>query len=99
MKKRIALVLIAVLAIGLVPAVAGAQTAEEAAAIDGARFWTRFRTIVFPLLSPTTFFVTVMAIISGFQVFRFSNKGISNFAQTCPRVNTFSLPSSSSTWT
>ena len=33
MKRRIAFVLIAVLAIGLVPAVAGAQTDEEAAAI------------------------------------------------------------------
>ncbi len=29
----------------------------EAAAIDGARFWKRFWTIVLPLLSPTTFFL------------------------------------------
>jgi sn-glycerol 3-phosphate transport system permease protein len=38
----------------------------EAAAIDGARFWTRFRTIVFPLLSPTTFFLLVVNIIYAF---------------------------------
>ncbi|SMC45974.1 sn-glycerol-3-phosphate ABC transporter permease UgpA [Primorskyibacter flagellatus] len=38
----------------------------EAAAIDGAHFWTRFRTIVFPLLSPTTFFLLVVNIIYAF---------------------------------
>ena len=38
----------------------------EAAAIDGAHFWTRFRTIVFPLLSPTTFFLMVVNIIYAF---------------------------------
>ncbi|MEP4199283.1 MAG: sn-glycerol-3-phosphate ABC transporter permease UgpA [Aliishimia sp.] len=38
----------------------------EAAAIDGARFWTRFRTIVFPLLSPTTFFLLVVNIVYAF---------------------------------
>ncbi|TCO71214.1 sn-glycerol-3-phosphate ABC transporter permease UgpA [Rhodovulum euryhalinum] len=38
----------------------------EAAAIDGAAFWTRFRTIVFPLLSPTTFFLLVVNIVYAF---------------------------------
>ncbi|OIP85169.1 MAG: glycerol-3-phosphate transporter permease [Rhodobacterales bacterium CG2_30_65_12] len=38
----------------------------EAAAIDGARFWTRFRTIVWPLLSPTTFFLMVVNIVYAF---------------------------------
>lgn len=38
----------------------------EAAAIDGARFWTRFRTIVWPLLSPTTFFLLVVNVIYAF---------------------------------
>jgi len=38
----------------------------EAAAIDGADFWTRFRTIVFPLLSPTTFFLLVVNIVYAF---------------------------------
>ncbi len=35
----------------------------EAAAIDGARPWRRFWTIVFPLLSPTTFFLLVINIV------------------------------------
>jgi sn-glycerol 3-phosphate transport system permease protein len=35
----------------------------EAAAIDGARPWRRFWTIVFPLLSPVTFFLLVINII------------------------------------
>ncbi|WP_342362145.1 sn-glycerol-3-phosphate ABC transporter permease UgpA [Terrarubrum flagellatum] len=34
----------------------------EAAAIDGARPWRRFWTIIFPLLSPTTFFLLVVNI-------------------------------------
>ena len=38
----------------------------EAAAIDGARFWKRFRTIVFPLLSPTTFFLLVVNVVYSF---------------------------------
>ena len=38
----------------------------EAAAIDGARFWKRFWTIVFPLLSPTTFFLLVVNVVYAF---------------------------------
>jgi sn-glycerol 3-phosphate transport system permease protein len=38
----------------------------EAAAIDGAGFWRRFWTIVFPLLSPTTFFLLVINIVYAF---------------------------------
>jgi sn-glycerol 3-phosphate transport system permease protein len=38
----------------------------EAAAIDGAHFWTRFRTIILPLLSPVTFFLLVVNIIYAF---------------------------------
>lgn len=38
----------------------------EAAAIDGARFWRRFFTIVLPLLSPTTFFLMVVNIVYSF---------------------------------
>jgi multiple sugar transport system permease protein len=41
----------------------------DAAAVDGATGWRRFWHITLPLLSPTTFFVVVMAIISTFQVF------------------------------
>jgi sn-glycerol 3-phosphate transport system permease protein len=38
----------------------------EAATIDGASPWRRFWTIVFPLLSPTSFFLLVMNIIYAF---------------------------------
>jgi sn-glycerol 3-phosphate transport system permease protein len=38
----------------------------EAAAIDGATPWHRFRTIVFPLLSPTTFFLLVINVVYAF---------------------------------
>jgi sn-glycerol 3-phosphate transport system permease protein len=38
----------------------------EAAAIDGASPWRRFWSIVFPLLSPTTFFLLVINIIFAF---------------------------------
>jgi sn-glycerol 3-phosphate transport system permease protein len=38
----------------------------EAAAIDGATPWRRFWTIVFPLLSPTTFFLLVINIVYAF---------------------------------
>jgi multiple sugar transport system permease protein len=41
----------------------------EAARIDGAGFWARFRYVTMPLISPTTFFVLVLAIIGSFQVF------------------------------
>ncbi|MEO6030619.1 MAG: sn-glycerol-3-phosphate ABC transporter permease UgpA [Burkholderiaceae bacterium] len=37
-----------------------------AAAIDGARAWRRFRTIQFPLLSPTTFFLLVINVVYAF---------------------------------
>lgn len=38
----------------------------EAAAIDGARFWKRFFTIVLPLLSPTAFFLLVVNVVYAF---------------------------------
>jgi sn-glycerol 3-phosphate transport system permease protein len=38
----------------------------EAAAIDGARFWKRFWTVVLPLLSPTGFFLLVVNIVYSF---------------------------------
>lgn len=41
----------------------------EAAEIDGAGWWAKFRNVTLPLLSPTTFFVVVMSIINSFQVF------------------------------
>jgi len=39
----------------------------EAAEIDGARAWARFRHVTWPLLSPTTFFIGVTGVIGGFQ--------------------------------
>ena len=41
----------------------------EAASIDGATRWQKFRHITLPQLAPTTFFVFVMACIHSFQVF------------------------------
>ena len=41
----------------------------EAARVDGANAWQRFRHMTLPLLSPSTFFVVVISLINGFQVF------------------------------
>ena len=41
----------------------------EAAEIDGANFWQKFRNITIPLISPVTFFILVTSIIGGMQVF------------------------------
>ena len=41
----------------------------EAATVDGAGPWTRFWRITFPLLGPTTFFLTVIMTIASFQAF------------------------------
>jgi multiple sugar transport system permease protein len=52
---------------------AGLQTIPrqlyEAADIDGAGKWQKFRKVTLPMLYPTLFFMTVMAIIGTFQVF------------------------------
>jgi len=45
------------------------QELYEAAKIDGAGAVDRFRAVTVPMLSPTIFFVTVLSIISSFQVF------------------------------
>jgi multiple sugar transport system permease protein len=41
----------------------------EAATVDGASTWQRFWRITMPLLTPSTFFVVVISLINGFQVF------------------------------
>lgn len=41
----------------------------EAASLDGAGPWKKFKSITLPLLSPTTFLCTVMCIINSFKVF------------------------------
>ncbi len=45
------------------------QEYYEAAEIDGASRWDRFRHITLPLISPTTFFVVVNGLIGSWQVF------------------------------
>lgn len=40
---------------------------NEAAEIDGASRWQRFRHVTFPQLAPTTFFIVVISIIGGLQ--------------------------------
>ena len=42
---------------------------HEAAMVDGASGWHRFRHITLPLLSPASFFVLTISLINGFQVF------------------------------
>jgi multiple sugar transport system permease protein len=42
---------------------------HEAAEVDGTSAWQRFWRITLPLLSPSTFFVVVISLINGFQVF------------------------------
>jgi multiple sugar transport system permease protein len=42
---------------------------QEAARIDGANAWQRFSRVTFPLLTPSTYFVIVISLINGFQVF------------------------------
>lgn len=41
----------------------------DAARVDGAGWWRRLFSVVLPLLSPSTFFVIVISLINGFQVF------------------------------
>lgn len=41
----------------------------ESASIDGANAWQKFRHITVPLLTPATFFISIMLTISSFKVF------------------------------
>ncbi len=42
---------------------------KEAAAVDGANAWRRFRAVSLPAIRPVVAFVTVMLVIGGFNVF------------------------------
>lgn len=42
---------------------------QAAARVDGAEGWRLFRHITWPLLSPTTFFVSILSTIHAFKVF------------------------------
>jgi len=52
---------------------AGLQAVPEelydAAKVDGASAWQRFRRITVPMISPTTFFLLVIQMIGAFQLF------------------------------
>jgi multiple sugar transport system permease protein len=41
----------------------------EAAEVDGANLWQIFRHITFPMLSPTTYFLTIISVIGTFKAF------------------------------
>ncbi len=41
----------------------------EAATVDGANGWQRFWKVTFPMLTPTTFFVSIMMVISCFKIY------------------------------
>lgn len=41
----------------------------EAAMVDGANGWQKFKSITLPLLSPVTFYILITTLIGGFQVF------------------------------
>lgn len=41
----------------------------EAATVDGANGWHKFWKVTFPMLTPTTFFVSIMMVISCFKVY------------------------------
>jgi multiple sugar transport system permease protein/alpha-1,4-digalacturonate transport system permease protein len=45
----------------------------EAARIDGAGSWQCFQYVTWPMLTPTTFMVTILSIIASFQVFDIIN--------------------------
>lgn len=45
------------------------QDLYEAAEIDGASGWRKFRSITIPMLSPTTFFLLITGIIGSFKAF------------------------------
>lgn len=45
------------------------QSLEEAAALDGANWWQRFRAVTIPAIWPAMLFVVVMLVIGGFNVF------------------------------
>lgn len=46
---------------------------DEAAAIDGAAWWTYFRKVLLPQLRPTTFFLSITVLLNSLQVFDIIN--------------------------
>ena len=60
------------------------QELYEAASIDGAGEWTKFRRITIPMLSPALFYNLIVSMIGALQVFE-----IAAFIQTSDQVGTF----------
>jgi len=61
----------------------------ESAEIDGAGPWAKFRYIIFPLLSPTTYFLSLIAIIGTFKAF--SHIWVLRQASALGTTDTFSV--------
>ena len=61
------------LGFNVIIALAGVQNIDpifyDAAKVDGANAWHRFRNVTLPLLSPTLFFLLIINIINSFQTF------------------------------
>ena len=70
-------------------------TFHEAAKIDGANGWQRFRYITLPLLKRTFVFVTIITIISHFQMFvqfmTLAHRGGPNYASTVLTLYVYTL--------
>ena len=62
---------------------------NEAAEIDGASRWQIFRHITLPLLSPTTYFLSLIAIIGTFKAF--NHIYVMRETEALKTVNTFSV--------
>ena len=45
------------------------QDYYDAASVDGAGRWAKFRNVTLPLLTPSIFFTGILALISAFQIF------------------------------
>ena len=43
------------------------QELLEASEVDGASRWQRFRHVTWPMLAPTTFFISIVSVIGGLQ--------------------------------
>ncbi len=65
------------------------QELKEAAAIDGANGWQIFRHVTLPLLSPTTYFLSLIAVIGTFKAF--NHIYVMREAGAQGTVNTFSV--------
>jgi multiple sugar transport system permease protein len=57
-------IILYVAALGNIP-----ESYVEAAEIDGANHWQRFKGVIWPLLAPTTLYIVIITTINSFQVF------------------------------